>query len=417
MKVVVSLLGRFHGFELARELERLGALDRLITSYPKFFAKKFGISPEAVTSLLPCELYKRTLEKLPEDRRVAFEPSSNALFERLSSFALPKELDVFVGWSGCSLRALRRARAKGALGIIERGSAHIEAQRNLLKEEYERHGLEAKLPPPSIVWRELAEYKTADAIAVPSSFALQSFVKMGFSADKLIVNPHGVDLSGFTPAEQPPDKFRILFVGRTSLQKGAHYLLQAFHELALPGAELVFVGPMEQEIEPFRKSYGGSNVFFLGAKPQSELPKYYKRASVFCLPSLHEGAAPTLFQAMASGLPVIITPNTGGRALLEEGQNGYVVPIRDVEAIKEKLLELYGLGDRAIEMGRSSVDVVSEGYSWRDYGRRAKAAYLDRLSRPGHGGAVLTSRRPGLEDSMRGKSWGSNGTEPEGKVG
>ncbi len=417
MKVVVSVLGRFHAFDLARELERLGALDRLITSYPKFFAKKLGISPDSVTSLLPCEVYKRTLKKLPEDHRVTFENSANSLFDRLSALALPKELDVFVGWSGCSLRALRRARAKGALGVIECSGAHIEVQRSLLKEEYELHGLEPKLPHRSMLQRELAEYQTADAIAVPSSFALQSFVKKGFSADKLIVNPYGVELSGFTPSEQPPDKFRVLFVGRTSLQRGAHYLLKAFHDLALPGAELVFAGPIDPEIEPFRKKYGRSNVFFLGPKSQDELPKYYKRASVFCLPSIQEGMATALFQAMSTGLPVIITPNTGGRALIEEGENGYVVPIRDVEAIKAKLIELYGLGNAVLEMGRRSIEIVSEGYSWRDYGRRAKAAYLDRLSRPGQGGAVLTSRRPELEDSMRGKPWGTQSAEPEGKAG
>ena len=405
MKVVVSVLGRFHAFDLARELERAGALERLITSYPKFFAKRYGIAPEGVTSLLPCELFRRTLDKLPEDKRAQLEPTSNALFERLATLALPRELDVFVGWSGCSLRALQRARSRGALGVIERGSAHIEVQRDLLAEEYELHGLEAKLPHPSIVERELREYEEADAIAVPSSFVVQTFLQKGFPADKLLVNPYGVDLSAFTPADEAPDTFRILFCGRTSLQKGAHYLLQAFHELALPGAELVFVGPIEPEIEPFRRRYGGRNVFFLGPKPQEELPKYYRRASVFCLPSIQEGMAMVLFQALASGLPLVITPNTGGRALIEDGQNGFVVPIRDVEALKERLLDLYGRGEEVHEMGRRSLSIVAEGYTWRDYGKRARAAYLERLGRPGHGGTVITSRRPGMDAAAPRTPW------------
>ena len=412
MKVVVSVPGRYHGFDLARELERLGALERLITSYPHFQAKKFGIDPESVTSLLPCELYKRTLEGIAKQRAAAFEPSINALFERLAALALPNELDVFVGWAGFSLRALKRARATGALGVIECGSGgHIEFQEELMREECELHGVEPKSRPSSIVRRELAEYQEADAIAVTSTFALQTFVKRGFSAEKLIVNPLGVDLTGFTPAEEPPDKFRILFVGPVSLRRGTHYLLKAFDELKLPGSELVLIGPVEPEFEPFRERYSRPNVYFLGSKPHAELPKYYRRASVFVQPSIQEGAAAAMFEAMACGLPLILTPNTGGRALIEEGQNGYVVPIRDTKALRSRLEELYALGDKIVPMGRHNAEIVAEGYTWRDYGRRAKSAYLERLSRPGSGGVVLRSRRPGLEDSMRGKQW--NATEPD----
>ncbi len=400
MKVVVSVGGRFHAFDLARELESHGALQRLITSYPKFVARRFGVSAEAVTSILPVELYKRTLNRLAPEKRANFEPSVNAMFDRLASLLCPKDLDVFVGWSGMSLRTLRRAQGYGALGVIERGSAHIMAQSDLLREEYELQGMRPILPHHLVVRRELAEYEEADVIAVPSSFAYQSFVERGTPASKLLLNPYGVDTEHFSPAEQPPDAFRVLFCGRASLQKGTHYLLQAFRELDLPGSELVLVGSCDPEFEPFRKRYAAPNVLWLGHRPQSELPRFYRRASVFCLPSIQEGMAMVLIQALASGLPLLITPNTGGASLVSEGENGHVVPIRSVERLKEQLLSLYTAGSEAcFEMGRVSTRMVAEGYSWRDYGQRARRAYLERLNRIEDEAPVIVSRRPGMEQA------------------
>ena len=400
MKVVVSVGGRFHAFDLARELESQGALHRLITSYPKFVARRFGVSPEAVTALLPVELYKRTLNRLAPEKRARFEPSVNAMFDRMASLALPNELDVFVGWSGMSLRTLRRAQERGALGVIERGSAHILTQSQLLREEYELQGMKPILPHRLIVRRELAEYDEADVIAVPSSFAYQSFVDRGTPASKLMLNPYGVDLEHFSPAEQPADTFRVLFCGRASLQKGTQYLLQAFRELDLPGSELVLVGSCDPEFEPIRERFAARNVLWLGHRPQSELPRFYRRASVFCMPSIQEGMAMVLVQALASGLPLLITPNTGGANLVSEGENGHVVPIRNVEVLKERLLSMYTAGTEAcFEMGRAGTRIVSEGYSWREYGQRARRAYLERLNRIDDEAPVIVSRRPGMEQA------------------
>jgi glycosyltransferase involved in cell wall biosynthesis len=81
-------------------------------------------------------------------------------------------------------------------------------------------------------------------------------------------------------------------------------------------------------------------------------------------------------QAMACGLPLICTPNTGGEDLIEEGKEGFIVPVRDVEAIQEKLLRLYRDPDLRREMGERAKLKVRSGFSWDDYGSRVTGEYL-----------------------------------------
>ncbi len=87
------------------------------------------------------------------------------------------------------------------------------------------------------------------------------------------------------------------------------------------------------------------------------------------MPSIQEGMAMVQLQAMACGLPLITTTNTGGDDLItRNGEEGFVIPIRDVEAIKEKILYLYENQDIAKEMGEKAKKKVENGFTWDDYG-------------------------------------------------
>jgi glycosyltransferase involved in cell wall biosynthesis len=106
-----------------------------------------------------------------------------------------------------------------------------------------------------------------------------------------------------------------------------------------------------------------------------DLAKSYVRGSVFVLPTVEDGFAMVLVQAMAAGLPVIATVNSGGPDLIEEGKQGFLVPIRDVDALKEKLLYLYEHPEERAEMGRAAAARVAQGFTWHDYGDGVIAAY------------------------------------------
>jgi glycosyltransferase involved in cell wall biosynthesis len=377
MKVTISVFGRFHAFYLANELQKHGHLHRLITSYPKFETVKYGIPRDKIISLLPMEVANRLWHKIP----LALKKYYNAqyilaeTYDHLAAKYIPHDTDLFIGWSSKSLHSIRRAKALGIKTVVERGSSHMLYQKQILKEEYEKYGLAVQLAHPKIVEKELQEYEETDYIEVPSSYVYRTFIERDIPARKIIKSFLGVNLEQFRKIEKEDKTFRIIHCGGISMRKGVHYLLQAFYELNLPDAELWLIGGMSYEIKPFLKKYDNGRVFHKGQHPQNELYKYYSQGSVFCLASIEEGLAMVQPQAMACGLPVICTTNTGGEDIIRDGVDGFIIPIRDVEALKEKILFMYENSVRCAEMGESARLRVKSGFTWDDYGGKMFREY------------------------------------------
>jgi glycosyltransferase involved in cell wall biosynthesis len=376
VKITISVLGRFWLFYLAKQLQDHNLLAKLITSYPKYEAVKYGINPENIDSLLIHEIHNRAWRKISRFTESLFNPQYMIfeLFDRHASKHI-NHCDIFAGLSGCSLYSLRRARRLGAKTVLERGSSHMLYQRQILTEEYGRLGLSTEVVHPRVVERELTEYREADFIAIPSQFVKDTFLQQGIPEDRLIHVPFGVDLTHFSPGPKADNTFRIIHCGNISIRKGVHYLLQAFAELNLPGAELWLIGSMTDEIKPFWRQWASPAVRHQGPFPERELHNYYSQGSVFCLASIEEGLAMVQVQAMACGLPVICTTNTGGADIVRDGRDGFVLPIRDVDAIKEKILYFYENPEACTVMGESARRRVQAGFSWADYGNKMIAAY------------------------------------------
>ena len=374
MKVTVSCASRFWSFDLAAQLTRFGILNRLITSYPKTEAKKYGVPGNKIISILYWEIINRGWARfaaLTGLSRAKLQYFICELFDKAAYSYISSDTDLYIGWSSNAERGLKRAKEIGAKTILERGSTHIEVQMELLTEEYNRYGRGKKvwMTHPAIIEKELREYELADYICVPSSFAKKSFIEKGFSPEKILNNPYGVNLESFKPGIKQDKVFRVIYVGQMSLRKGVHYLLEAFHSIQLENAELVLIGEMTAEIEPFFKEFKHSFTY-LGRKPQAELNKYYTQSSVFVLCSIEDGMGMVISQAMACGLPVICTTNTAGEDLIENGKEGFVIPIRDIEAIKEKILWMHEHQEAARAMGIAARNKISTGLSWDDYGNR-----------------------------------------------
>jgi len=369
VRVSISVGGKFHAFYLAEQLHRRGALSQLITSYPSFEVVKSGVQKDKIRSVVLKEILQRGFRKLPQIVQEKYNPQFfiSDIYDRMAARYL-KPCDLFVGWSGFCRHTMEKAKDLGVLTILERGSSHIEYQRDILAEEYGRFGLRPNLPHPRIVEKELAEYAMADYISVPSIFAKKSFLEKGFPASKVLHVPYGVDLGQFKPQAKEDDVFRIIHCGAVTLRKGCHYLLQAFAELNLPNAELWFVGTVNDEIRPFVEQYANEHIKLLGSQSQNTLNWYYSQADVFALLSLEEGLAMVQAQAMACGLPIICTTNTGGEDLIEQGKSGFVIPIRDIDALKEKMLFLFENREDCKEMGESAKAKVQDAFSWDNYG-------------------------------------------------
>jgi len=215
------------------------------------------------------------------------------------------------------------------------------------------------------------EYHLADYITVPSSFVKRSMNEAGINPEKIFVNPYGVDLSQFKQIPKQDNIFRVIFCGNLSIQKGSHYLLQSIYELNLEDFECWHIGKISSEMEVFIKKYRTKKMKYKGVQPQSELYKLYSQGSVFCMPSLQEGMAMVQLQAMACGLPLICTTNTGGDDLITaDGKEGFVIPVKSVDSIKEKINYLYKNRSECREMGLKARQRVSKGFTWNDYGDR-----------------------------------------------
>ena len=280
------------------------------------------------------------------------------------------EADISIGWSGNSLEAIKESKKQGKIFILERGSSHYSYQMELLKEEAKRQNLKDFQPNLKIWERELLEYEYTDYISVPSQFVYNTFTEFGIPEDKLIKNPYGVNLEEFYPVKKEDDTFRVIHCGAISYRKGIPYLLEAFSQLNLKKSELWIVGSIDEEIKEFVNQYKDENIIFHGPKKQSDLSWYFSQCDVYCLASIEEGLAMVQAQAMACGLPIITTTNTGGGELIENDKNGFVIPIRDIQAIKEKILYIYKNREISKRMGEEAHKTVFNGFRWSDYGDR-----------------------------------------------
>jgi glycosyltransferase involved in cell wall biosynthesis len=380
MRITLSVAGRLHAFEVARELQRRDQLAHLMTSYPRFGVTPHGIAASRVQSNLWIEGARRLWNRSPMQARWNSQYYFSHQFDRWAASHLKRDADVLVGWSGSSLETIRRAKHLGMIATVDRGSSHILTQQKLLEEEYARFGLRFTQTHPKIIETELREYAESDFIHVPSLFSMKSFRDHGVPQSKLVYLPYGFVPSAFK-STAPKDKgFRLVFCGNLSLRKGLGYLLDAFSQLKLKDAEAWIFGAPSPELETVGLKLNRPGVKYFGKQPWSVLADHFSRGTVFCLPSVEDGFAIVLLQAMACGLPVIGTENTGTPDAIRSGTDGFVVPIRNVDALKESILWCYQNREHCDEMGRSAQKRVYGEFQWSHYGDRVSAHYEPRLS-------------------------------------
>lgn len=368
MRAAVFCMAKFHSFHMAQQLHRFDSLDRLYTSFYGGFGKRRNDSGINLPREKVCTDFISTF------LTYVYSPGTELwTWNHFGNWAarFVEEQDIVISWGLSALPIIHEAQKRSIVSIVERGSAHAAVQRDLLVAEYEMHGqptdtLQRSFSPQRME-RELLEYELADYIEVPSEFAKRSFMEQGISEKKLIKRFLSANLSDFYELPKKDDIFRVVYTGHMSLRKGVHYLLQAFAELNLPNAELWLIGTQLPEIAFFFERYRDNYTYF-GHVARSELHKYYASASVFAICSIEEGLAQVQPQAMACGLPVICTTNTGGEDLIEEGNEGFVIPIRNIEAIKEKILFLYENRDSCYQMGQAAKKRVQNSLTWDDYG-------------------------------------------------
>lgn len=249
--------------------------------------------------------------------------------------------------------------------IVDDRAEHKEYLYNILSEEFKRLNVEFK---DETFWNIdcRRDYENADYIITPSTFSKHTFIEQGIDKNKLVVIPYGCDTSKFYPLNLPKnDKFRVIYVGSICARKGAHYLIEAFRKIKNNNIELLLIGKVEKELENHMKNIT-SNINHIEYIPNNELNKYYSSSDVFILPSLSDSFSLATVEAMSAGLPVIISENVGAKDFVNNGENGFIIPIRSVDSIKEKIIYLHENREICREMGKNARE-TSKCITWKNY--------------------------------------------------
>jgi glycosyltransferase involved in cell wall biosynthesis len=390
MRVVTSCLGRFWIFDQAAQLHRHGLLHRLITGSPVVLARKWGIPSAKVDSLLANFVmgyaHHRIAGALPAKVNSRLRKFTHDAFSARLAKHIPEGTDVLIGLSSFCYEAILEGKRRGIRTIVDHGSLHEATERKILLNESEKFGfrLSGNSTQNWLIEKEDAEFHAADHIFALSNVAKRTLVENGIAPEKIFVNRGGVSLDQFYPRHKDDNVFRIIHCSNLSPRKGLHYLLQAFRELALPKAELWIIGPdrgirEDAKLQNLVRALCTPNVFFKGPVAQSQLNTYFSQGSVFALPSLADGFGLVVPQAMACGLPVIVSDMTGAADLVREGENGFIVPAGEAEALKEKLQFLFDHQELCGEMGRRAQDAAALDETWDAYGNRL-ATFLSGLA-------------------------------------
>jgi glycosyltransferase involved in cell wall biosynthesis len=272
------------------------------------------------------------------------------------------------------------AKRQGAITLVENAARHPRHWHFAGVDECRRFGINPRerstVLPAMLIRRIEREYDLCDRIIVPSTLAHRSHAEFGLEEKTVVVAP-GVDTEFFSPRSVPKvdSVFRACFVGRVELAKGVGYLLQAWNRLALPHAELLLVGDIKPEMNALLRMYADSTVRLTGSVTPTRLVDLYRDSDVFVFPSVNEGLAQVLFEAMSSGLPVVASDHSGADDVVTEGKDGFIVPVHDVESLAEAILWCYQHRNETQAMGRAARTKVESQFTLEHYNQRQIALY------------------------------------------
>jgi starch synthase len=367
LNVVQVSIGRFHHFHLARQMERFGLLEGIWTGYPGFKLKdEIGVPKHKVHSFALLQTLSMGWSRIPIiGRSQAMHRELNwwaqESLDRRVAIAL-RQPRIVVALSGQGEHCGRKAQSLGGRHVCDRGSSHIRVQDRLVGEEHVRWGIDYRPIDPKMIAKEEREYAGADLITVPSGFAERSFLDSGVAPAKIRRIPYGGRLDRFKPQGEPePGTLRLLFVGYVSLRKGVPYLLDAFARLRHPRKRLRLIGGVDPTMAPLLAKFPSEHVEFLGTVQNAELVRHYSESHALVLPSIEEGLAMVMAEAMASGCPVIASAHTGAEDLFSDGEEGLIV---------EAMTKLTDDPTLQRRLRHNAIERIKAIHGWDDYGER-----------------------------------------------
>lgn len=225
------------------------------------------------------------------------------------------------------------------------------------------------------------EIEMADLILCPSDFVRDSMVMNGVPSRKCFVSHFGVDTSVFKKRTSPPPNPRFICVGSLTVRKGYQYLFRAFEIVKrnMPNAELICIGGIRPDFMCEIKKWRGTFEHHVGV-PHPVLARMLSECTAFVLPSLEEGFARVLSEAMACGLPVLASYESGATTIVRNGIEGIIFQPRDISAMAEAMMKIANDFSLNVEMGNAAYLAGGRSNTWEDYTSRLLNEYERRLS-------------------------------------
>jgi glycosyltransferase involved in cell wall biosynthesis len=351
-KVTLAVAGKFHAFHLASEYASMQKLSALYASHRTINPPK-NLTSKQYRNRMDLALAVYISSRLP-----IFNMTPTKKDEIFDSWVVKnlkgKEPGILHSWNGNSYNTFNSLKGAGWLKCVERSCPFNMFQHELLREEADFLNVEY-VKDTSLLAREIEELYLADVIVAPSKYSASTY-KDPELIKKVKVNPLGANIK-FRERKSRKPSFIVLMVGNYFLRKGTHYLIEAFKLIDRADAELWIRGDVP---ENYIKRIQDKRIKIIPPLLPEKLNELYQSADIFVQPSIDEGFGMTVFEALAFGLPLVVTENVGAKDLLNS-QVSITVPIRNSEELAIAIQKASEMPSKAFDEARKN---LLQSVSW-----------------------------------------------------
>lgn len=297
--------------------------------------------------------------------------------------SLPAGVNVVQGPMGSCDALFQMAGRSGrkVLKVYETPNSHPTTQFGYWQRECDLYAPGYKVPIPHWVRSRMnREIERADVVLCPSYFVRDTMVANGVPEEKCFISHFGVNTEIFKKRSILPTNYKFICVGSLTVRKGQQYLLRAFEKVkaVLPGAELIFVGGVRPDFIIEMEKWKGAFTHY-DSVPHAELADMLADCTAFVLPSLEEGFARVLSEAMAVGLPILASYESGATTVIRDGVDGIIIRPCDIDGMADAMLRVARNPDENIALGDAAYLAGGKSNTWADYAKRLHNEYVRRL--------------------------------------
>jgi glycosyltransferase involved in cell wall biosynthesis len=328
---------------------------------------------ERIRTIAPALELLRLASREPRLRSLV--PHAMDVYKRMFDRSVSKHLAesaVVVAMPGAAERTFDEGDGVKVLHAVD---GHPRAVNLLLTEAFGRHAIREIVPERRVrqIERELA---AADVVLVPSQLKKHQYATNGVDGDRMRVAPYGVDVERFfaVPGGHNRRRPKLLFVGQISYRKGVPLLIQAARGLNI---DVELVGPV---VEPVLLQGLPENVVHRGAVASADLNRHMNSSDALVLPSLEDAFGLVVLEALASGLPVLTTNETGAAEVVGAG-DGWTVPAGELRPLREAMIDVPILGDDQRSERAHRMRETGNDRTWARFGSTVDRAIFEQIEK------------------------------------